>query len=87
MLFFDNMVYIEDNKIQATFYCKPTDYQIYHHVKSEHLKPLNNSIPCSQALRVKTLSSTPKKYERHFTTMTNKFKDSKATQKHYCRNK
>ena len=76
-MFFEVTVYKEeDTQIQLTFYCKPTDQQTYLHAKLEHLKSLKDSIPYSQAFREKSICSAPTEYEKHCTTIRNKFKES-----------
>ena len=57
--FLDTLVYKgHSNRLQATLYKKPTDRQTYLHAKSAHPLPLKESIPYSQALRIKRVCST-----------------------------
>ena len=63
--FLDAMLYKdENNNIQTTLYRKPTDQQAFLHAKSEHPRSLKNSIPYSQALRLKTICSTSTEFDR-----------------------
>ena len=58
--FLDTMVYRDQQqKIQTTIFRKPTDQQTYLHAQSNHLKCLKDSIPCSQALRIKLYVKLP----------------------------
>ena len=54
--FLDTTVYKDSNyKLRTTLYKKPTDRQNYLHLKSEHPPSLKNSIPYSQALRIRKI--------------------------------
>ena len=72
--FLDTRVYIDDNRqLQTTLFTKPTDTHNYLHYKSAHPKHLKNSLPYSQALRLRKictkddeLSSNCKQMEEHF---------------------
>ena len=45
--------YIKNNKLDIKIYRKETDRQSFFHIDSENTKSLKNSIPYSQALRIK----------------------------------
>ena len=50
------MVYKDQqHKIQATIFRKPTDQQTYLHAQSNFPKSLQDSIPYTQALHIKTI--------------------------------
>ena len=51
------MVYRDQQRKIQTIFHKPTDQQTYLHAQSNHPKSLKDSIPYSQALRVKKISS------------------------------
>ena len=52
--FLDVLIYKDhNNMLQTTIYRKQTDQQNYLHARSEHPKLLKDSIPYSQALRIK----------------------------------
>ena len=64
--FFDAMLSKdENNNIQTTSYCKPTDQQTFLQTKSEHTRTLNSSIPYSQVLRLKTICSTTTGFDKN----------------------
>ena len=72
--FLDTMVYKDQNKkIQTTIYRKPTDKQAYLHAHSEHPKSLKNSIPYSQALRIKSICSTTEEFDKNMLHLKEKF--------------
>ena len=52
-----------NNKLKATLYKKPTDRQSYLHGNSEHPRSLKESIPYSQALRLKRTCSANSEFE------------------------
>ena len=62
-----------NNKLQTTLYKKPTDRQSYLHANLEHPRSLKESIPYSQALRVKRICSTNSKFEAHINTIKDQF--------------
>ena len=56
--FLDTLVYIDQNRhLQTTLYTKPTDTHNYLHSKSSHHSHLKYSLPYSQALRIRRISS------------------------------
>ena len=56
--FLDTLVYIDDKRqLQTTLYTKPTDTHNYLHFKSAHPKHLIDSLPYSQALRIRRICS------------------------------
>ena len=72
--FLDTLVYIDSkNRLQTTLSKKPTDCQNYLHMKSAHLFSLKKSIPYSQALRIKCICSTFKKYRKHSQDLIKRF--------------
>ena len=57
--FLETLVYKDHkNRLQATLYKKPTNHQDYLHAKSAYPLSLKNSIPYSEALRIKRVCST-----------------------------
>ena len=64
--FLDILVHNDySNRLQATLYKKPTDHQNYLYADCAHPLLLKKSIPCSQALRIKRVSSTFDEYKKH----------------------
>ena len=63
--FLDLMLHKDENNIQRTLYCKPTDEQVFVHAKSKHPGSLKNSTPHSHVLRLKTICSTTTEYDRN----------------------
>ena len=61
------------SNIQATLYTKPTDEQAFLHTRFECPRPLKYSILYSQALRLKTISSTTIEYNKHCAIIKQKF--------------
>ena len=61
--FLDTIVYKEGTRLQTKLYRKETDRPSYLHKRSEHPRSLKQSIPYSQALRIKRICSTQKDYE------------------------
>ena len=72
--FLDTRIYIDENRqLQTTLFTKPTDTHNYLHYKSAHPRHLKNSLPYSQALRLRRictkddeLHSNCKQMEEHF---------------------
>ena len=71
--FLDTEVYIKNNKLYTKIYIKQTYRQSFLHINSEHPKSLKDSIPYSQALRIKRnlynikrLNITPKSSSNNF---------------------
>ena len=65
----------EDTKIKTTIFSKRINQQTCRHVKPEHPEYFKDSITYFQALRVKTICLAPTEYEKHCTTLTNKFEE------------
>ena len=67
-------MYIDSkNRLQTSFYKKPTDCQNYLHVKSAHLFSLKKSIPYSQAFRIKRICSIFEEYRKHSQNLIKRF--------------
>ena len=62
--FLDTEIYIK-NKLHTKIFRKKTDRQTFLNINSEHPKSLKNSIPYSQALRIKRICSTKKDFDHH----------------------
>ena len=73
--FLDLMLHKDENNIQRTLYCKPTDEQVFVHAKSKHLRSLKNSIPHSHVLRLKTIYLTTTEYDKNCASIIYKFLD------------
>ena len=74
--FMDTMVYRDQQrKIQIMMFRKPTDQQTYLHAQSNHRKSLKNSIPYSQALRIKTICSTTSEFNKNCDIITERYKE------------
>ena len=70
----DVLVYKDiHNKLQTTLYKKPTDRQSYLHADLEHPRSLKESVPYTQALRVKRICSTNSEFEAHINTIKDQF--------------
>ena len=70
----DVLVYKDiNNKLQTTLYKKPTDRQSYLHANLEHPRSLKESVPYTQALRVKRICSTNSEFEAHINTIKDQF--------------
>ena len=65
----------ENNNIPTTLYHKPTDQQAFLHAKSEHPRSLKNSIPYSQALRLKRMCSTSTEFDKNCAIIKQTFLD------------
>ena len=63
--FLDTEICIKNNKLHTKIFRKKTDCQTYLNINSEHPKSLKNSIPYSQALRIKRICSTKKDFDHH----------------------
>ena len=64
--FLDTLVYKDhNNRLQTTFYKKPTDCQNFLQAKSAHPLSLKKSISYGQALRIKRVCSTFGEYKKH----------------------
>ena len=72
--FLDVLVYKDSfSKLQTTLYKKPTDSQCFLHSKSAHPKTLKDSIPYSQALRIKRICSTIQEFNKHSDNLLKRF--------------
>ena len=70
------MLYKDENKnIQTTLSRKHTHQQVLLHAKSEHPRSLKNSIPYSQALRLKTICSALAEFDKNCIIIKQKFLD------------
>ena len=70
------MLYKDENKnIQTTLSRKHTHQQVLSHAKSEHPRSLKNSIPYSQALRLKTICSALAEFDKNCIIIKQKFLD------------
>ena len=57
--------FIQNNKLVTKIYSKITDCKNLFHIDSEHPKSLKDSIPYSQALRVKRICLTPNDFNHY----------------------
>ena len=72
--FLDVLVYKDhNNMLQTIKYRKQTDRQNYLDARSEHSKLLKDSIPYSQALRIKRICSSQQEFLNHTAKMINQF--------------
>ena len=72
--FLDVLVYKDhSNMLKTTIYKKQTDRQNYLEARSEHPKLLKDSIPYSQALRIKLICSSQQEFLNHTEKMINQF--------------
>ena len=72
--FLDVLVYKDQNSmLQTAIYRKQTDQQSYLDAQSEHPKSLKDSIPYSQALRIKRICSSQQEFLSHTAKMINQF--------------
>ena len=72
--FLDTVVFIDDDNIVKTkVYTKPTDRKNFLHRQSEHPEALKKSLPYSQALRGRRISSNQKDFEDFCLSLTNAF--------------
>ena len=63
--FLDTEIYIKNNKSHTKIFRKKTDCQTFLNINSEHPKSLKNSIPYSQAFRIKRICSAKKDFDHH----------------------
>ena len=63
----------QNNILQTTIYRKQTDRQNYLDAGSEHPKLVKDSIPYSQALRIKRICSSQQEFLSHTAKMINQF--------------
>ena len=57
IVFIGTEIYLHNGKLHTKIYRKETDRQHYLHMKSEHPKPLKDSLPYIQAIRIKRINS------------------------------
>ena len=70
------MVYKDQQrKIQTAIFRKPTDQKTYLHAQSNHPKSLKDSIPYSQALRIKAICSTTSEFNKNYEIIAKRFKE------------
>ena len=70
--FLDTEIYIKNKKLHTKIFRKKTDRQTFLN-NSEHIKSLKSSISCSQALRIKRISSTMKDFDHHSRKLKERF--------------
>ena len=71
------MVYKDQqHKIQITIFRKPTYQQTYLYEQSNHPISLKDSIPYSQALRIKTICSTTSEFNKNWEIITKRFSET-----------
>ena len=58
-------IYIKNNKLYTKIFRNKADRQTFLKINSQHPKSLKNSIPYSQALRIKRICSTKKDFDHH----------------------
>ena len=64
--FLDTRIYIDENRhLQTTLFTKPTDTHNYLHYKSAHPRHLKNSLPYSQALRLRRICTIDNELKSH----------------------
>ena len=68
----------KNGNTQTTLYHKPTDEKAFLHANSGHLRSLNNSTLCTQALILKTTHSTTTEYGKNCASTKQKFLESKC---------
>ena len=73
ILFLDAEIYVKNNKVHTKLSRKKTDRQIFLNINSEHPKSLKNSIPYSQALRIKRICSNKKDFDHHLRELRERF--------------
>ena len=72
--FIDVLVYKDhNNMLQTTIYRKQTDRQNYLDARSKHPELLKDSIPYSQALRIKRIRSSQQEFLSHTVKMVHQF--------------
>ena len=64
----------QQQKIQTAVLHKPTDQQTYLYAQSNQYKSLKDSIPYSQALRIKAICSTTSEFSKNCDIITKRFK-------------
>ena len=63
--FLDTEIFIKNNKLHTKILRRKSDHQAFLNIDSENLKSLKDSIPYSQALRIKRICSTKKDFDHH----------------------
>ena len=71
--FLDTEVSIQNNKLVTKIYRKSTDHQNFLHIDSDHPKSLEDSIPDSQALRIKRICTTPNDFNHYCEELKQRF--------------
>ena len=69
-----NVTITPDGRIKTSLYQKPTDRHNFLHHKSYHPSSTKNSLPYSQALRMKRICTSNKDYETATTALRDQFK-------------
>ena len=64
----------QQQKIQTAVFRKPTDQQTYLYAQSNQYKSLKDSIPYSQALRIKAICSATSEFSKNCDIITKRFK-------------
>ena len=74
--FLNTMVYRDQqHKIQTTIFRKPTEQQTYLHAQSNRPKSLKDSIPYSQARRIKAICSATSEFNKNCDIIRKRFKE------------
>ena len=63
--FLDTEIYIKNNKLNTKIFRYKTDHQTFLHINVEHLKAFRNSMPYSQTISIKRISSTKRDFDHH----------------------
>ena len=71
--YLDTEIFIKNNKLHTKIFRKKTDRQTFLNINSEHPKSLKNSIPYSQALRIKIICSSKKSFDHHSKELKERF--------------
>ena len=71
--FLNTEIHIKNNKLHTKIFRKKTDRQTFLNINSEHPKSLKNSIPYSQALRIKRICSSKKSFDHHSKELKERF--------------
>ena len=72
-MFLDTEIYLHNGILHTKICRKETYRQQYLHIKSEHPKSLKDSLPYSQAITVKQISSNQADLNNSFKEMKNNF--------------
>ena len=71
--FLDTEIFIKNNKLHTKILRRKSDHQAFLNIDSENLKSLKDSIPYSQALRIKRICSTKKDFDHHSIKLKERF--------------